>query len=60
MSALLEEGGKRQQGREGVSGIFSKDGEQKSLNNLVESVKRKSHGTNEGKNFGKRRKLALK
>ena len=55
MSALLEERNKRQQGREEVSG---KAEGQKSLNSLVESVKRKSHAIE--KRVGKRRKLALK
>ena len=59
MSALLEEGNKRQQGREVASDFTSKDEGQKSLNSLVESVKRKSHrGGIEGKRqVGKRRKL---
>jgi len=44
MSALLEERSKRQQGREKVPDSVSKAEGQKSLDSLVESVKRKSHG----------------
>jgi len=47
MSALLEERGKRQQGQEKVPGSVSKPEGQKSLNSLVESVKRKSHAVGE-------------
>lgn len=60
MSALLEERNKRHQEREAVSDFVSKAEGEKSLNRLVESVKRKSHGVIEGRNVGKRRKLALK
>lgn len=60
MSALLEERNKRQHGQEVISDVVSKVEGQKSLHNLVESVKRKSQGGTEGKQVGKRRKLALK
>jgi hypothetical protein len=59
MSALLEERSKRQQGREEVPGSVSKAEGQKSLNSLVESVKRKNHAIG-GNGVGKRRKLAPK
>jgi len=59
MSALLEERGKRQRGREEVPGSVSKAERHKSLNSLVENVKRKSHVAGEDR-AGKRRKLAPK
>lgn len=59
MSALLEERSKRQEGREEVSGSVSRTEGQKSLDNLVENVKRKSHAIGENR-VGKRRKLAPK
>jgi len=59
MSALLEERSKRQQGREKVPGSISKAEGQKSLDSLVESVKRKSHAVGET-GARKRRKQALK
>ena len=59
MSALLEERGKRHRGREGVPGPVSKAEGHKSLDKLVENVKRKSHVDGEGR-AGKRRKLAPK
>jgi hypothetical protein len=60
MSALLEERGKRHQGGEAVSDSVSTTEGQKSLESLVESVKRRSHGAIEGKRVGKRRKLVQK
>ena len=59
MSALLEERSKRQHGREEVTGSVSKAEGQKSLDSLVESVKRKSYVIGEDR-VGKRRKLAPK
>ncbi|KAF9651854.1 hypothetical protein BDM02DRAFT_3202011 [Thelephora ganbajun] len=59
MAVLLEERKKRQQGLEELPGSVYKVGEQKSLNSLVESVKRKSHVIREA-HVGKRRKLAPK
>jgi len=55
MSALLGERSKRQQ----VPGSVSKTEGEKSLDSLVESVKRKSHTIGEN-GIGKRRKLAPK
>jgi hypothetical protein len=59
MSALLEERNKRQQGLEEVPGSASRAEGLKSLNSLVESVKRKSHVIGEDR-AGKRRKAAPK
>lgn len=59
MSALLEERSKRQQSRERTPGSVSKAEGQKSLDSLVESVKRKSHAIG-GNGVGKRRKLTPK
>ena len=61
MSVLLEDRNKRQRGREDVSVSISRREGQKSLNSLVESVKRKSHAIEEKRiGSGKRRKQALK
>ena len=59
MSALLEERSKRQRGQEGDPGSVPKAGGQKSLDSLVENVKRKSRVVG-GDRVGKRRKLAPK
>ena len=59
MSALLEERGNRQRRPEDVPGSVSKVGGQKSLDVLVESVKRKSRVVGDDR-VGKRRKLAPK
>jgi len=59
MSALLEERGKRQRGPGEVPGSVPKVGGQKSLDSLVENVKRKSRVVRDDR-VGKRRKLAPK
>jgi len=59
MSALLDERGKRQRGQEEVSGSIPKAGGQKSLDSLVENLKRKSRVAGDDR-VGKRRKLAPK